>query len=102
MDAALRGQHSITPPLVVAANITPATGGVVSTLASAPSAGEAVEPPKKRPRGSEGILKFLQDQAEREEEREKEAVAREETRERAATARAERYLSLFEKMVDKL
>ena len=43
----------------------------------------------------------MKEQAEREEEREREALAREEERERAATERAERYLSLFEKLVNK-
>lgn len=42
MDAALQGRHSISQPLVVAAVSRPAaTGGAVSTPASAPSAGGA-------------------------------------------------------------
>ncbi len=92
MDAALQGQRTISPPLVVAASLTATAGCVVTTPASAPSAeeGRARQPPKKRPRDSQAILDFLREQAEREEERE-----------RAASARAERYLSLFEKLVDK-
>ncbi|TNN48613.1 hypothetical protein EYF80_041200 [Liparis tanakae] len=35
LDAALNGQHSISPPLVVAANLTATTGGTVN--ASAPA-----------------------------------------------------------------
>ena len=104
MDAALQGQHSISPPLVVAANLTATTGGTVSTPASAPSAEEARVSQgqrRKRPRESEALLEFMKEQAEREEEREREALAREEERERAATERAERYLSLFEKLVNK-
>lgn len=104
MDAALQGQHSISPPLVVAANPTANTGGTVGTSASAPTEEEAgvSQPPRKRPRDREGILEFLKEQAERDEEREREQLAREEERERAAAGRAERYLSLFEKLVDKM
>ncbi|XP_076141063.1 anthrax toxin receptor 1-like [Alosa pseudoharengus] len=36
MDAALQGQHAISPPLVVAANLIPTTGGVVMTPVSPP------------------------------------------------------------------
>lgn len=103
MDAALQGQHSISPPLVVAANPTANTGGTVGTSASAPTEEEAgvSQPPRKRPRDREGILEFLKEQAESD-EREREQLAREEERERAAAERAERYLSLFEKLVDKM
>ena len=41
-------------------------------------------------------------QAEKEEERERQAFQREEERERAAAARSEKFLSLFEKLVDKI
>lgn len=82
MDAALQGQHSISPPLVVAANPTANTGGTVGTSASAPTEEEAgvSQPPRKRPRDREGILEFLKEQAERDEEREREQLAREEKR----------------------
>eukprot|EP00064_Thunnus_orientalis_P022784 superscaffoldBa00008001_g23004 len=79
MDAALQGQHSISPPLVVAANLTATTGGTVSTPASAPSAEEARVSQgqrRKRPWESEALLEFMKEQAEREEEREREALAR--------------------------
>ncbi|KAL1268449.1 hypothetical protein QQF64_033812 [Cirrhinus molitorella] len=103
MDAALQGQHSISPPLVVASNLTATTGGSVSTSASTPSASpKSSQNSRKRPRESQALLDFLKEQAERDEEREKEAIAREEERERAAAARAERYLSLFENLINKI
>lgn len=37
VNAALQGQHSISPPLVVASSLTATTGGSVSTPASTPS-----------------------------------------------------------------
>ncbi|CAJ1066230.1 uncharacterized protein LOC117821960 [Xyrichtys novacula] len=89
MDATLRAQHSISPPLVVAANLTATTGGVVTSPSSAPPR-EGAPLPKKRAKIGEELLKFMKEQAERDEEREREAVAREEARERAAAERAER------------
>lgn len=50
---------------------------------------------------SQALLEFLKEQAEREEKKERQAVARKEERERAAAARADRYLYLFEKLVNK-
>jgi len=97
-DAALNGQHSISPPLMVAANLTATTGGTVSASASS-SAGQ---PQRKRPRGREAFLENLQEQAERDEERAREADRRDVDRKRAHTERAERYLSLFEQLVNKL
>lgn len=102
MDAALQGQHSISPPLVVAANLTTSTGGVVAQPSSAPPREGANPPAPKRARASGQLMDFLREQAEREEEREEQAVAREEARERAAAQRAEHFLSLFEKLVDKI
>lgn len=90
--------HSISPPLVVSANLTATTGGVVTSPSSAPPKERANPPPRKRARVSEALLDFMKEQAEREEEREQEAVARE----RAASDRAERYLTLFERLVNKL
>lgn len=100
MDAALQGQHSISPPLVVAANLTATASGVVTSPSSAPPK-ERAYPPAKRARASEALLAFMKEQAEKEEERERQAVEREEARERAASERADRYLSLFERLVDK-
>ena len=97
MDAALRGQHSINPPLVVAANLTSTAGGVVAS--SAPARERARPAARKR---SGELLDFLKMQAEKEEERERQALQREEERERAAAARSEKFLSLFEKLVEKI
>jgi len=135
MDDALQGQHSISLPLVVAENLSATTVGVVAALSSAPPKERAKPPPRKRTRFHDEFLEFLKQQAEREEERgrqalarekererqavareeererqavareeerERQAVAREEARERAASQRAERYLSLFERLVDKV
>lgn len=93
MDAVLQGQHSISPPLVVPANLTSTTGGAVSTPASSPSIEVSRKSQRKGPGDSQAILQFLKDQAEREEKRERAALAREKERERA-----ERYMSLFEKL----
>jgi len=103
MDAALQGQHSISPPLVVASNLTSTSGGTVTTLASSPSStcsSVAVSPGweqgRKRPRESE-LLEFLREES----QKEREALARQEERERAAEERAERYLALFQKLVER-
>lgn len=96
--------HSISPPLVVAANLTATTGGAVSTPASTPSSPvgpTASQPQRKRGRDCDAVLQFLKDQADREQEREREALVREEERERAAAARMDTFLSLFEKFVNK-
>ncbi|CAJ1057638.1 uncharacterized protein LOC117821960 [Xyrichtys novacula] len=77
MDAALQGQHSIRLPPGVAANLTTTTGGVVTSPFSDPPR-EGAPPPKKRAKIREGLLKFMKEQAERDETREREAVAREE------------------------
>ena len=94
-------------PLVVASNLTATSGGVVARPVSTPSTSETPEPavesntpPAKRRRSD--VLDFLTAQAERDEERHKEEVKREEERERAASERADKYLSLFEKLVDKM
>ncbi|KAM4534029.1 uncharacterized protein PAE49_022330 [Odontesthes bonariensis] len=89
MDAALQGQHSISPPLVVAANLTPTTGGVVTQPSSAPPREGANPPAPKKARASGQLLNFLREQAEKEEAREEQAVAREEAREREAAQRSE-------------
>ena len=81
--------------------MTATTGGVESTPASTSSAEEAGgSSSRKRPRDS--LLELLREQGERDEEREREAVAREAERERAAAVGAERYLSLFEKLISKM
>ncbi|KAK7878947.1 hypothetical protein WMY93_034208 [Mugilogobius chulae] len=112
LDAALQGQHSISPPLVEASSAATA-GGMVTPPASVAEASEASadqgpEGSRGRKRQRESLLEFLKERAEREEERERlllererEAQAREEERERAATERAERYLALFERLVNK-
>lgn len=102
MDATLQGQHSINLPLGVAENMTAITGGVVTAPSSTPPQEQANPPTSKRARVSEVLLEFMKEQAEREEEREHQAVLREEVRERAASERAERYLPLFERLVNKL
>ncbi len=96
MDAVLQGQLSISPPLVVASNLTATTSGTVSLLASAPAAEEVQvsQPVRTRSRDRDSILSFLKEQAEREKQREREAVAREEDREQAVTEEAEQYLTL--------
>ena len=72
---------------------------------STPSTSETPEPaeesnaPNKKRRTD--VLDFLTAQAERDEERHREEVKREEM-ERAASQRADKYLSLFEKLVDKM
>ena len=103
MDAALQGQHSISPPLVVASSLTATTGGSVSTPASTPAQGPTRDrqPGRKRAREESAMMEFLREQAERDEERERRAMEREEERERGAAERAERFLFLFEKLVNK-
>ncbi|CAL8395330.1 unnamed protein product [Boreogadus saida] len=81
MDAVLQGQHSISPPLVVAANMSASTGGVVSSPASTSSAEEVSGSSTSRKRPRDNLLELLKEQGEREEQREREAVAREEERE---------------------
>ncbi|KAL1279013.1 hypothetical protein QQF64_025686 [Cirrhinus molitorella] len=100
MDAVLQGQHSINPPLVVAANVSATASGVVASSSSAPRP-QSTQRPMKRQSSSE-LIDLLREQAERDEERERQAAAKEEERERAATERAERYLALFEKLVNKM
>ena len=101
MDA-LQGQHSISPPLVVAANMSATTGGVASSSASTSSAEEVGGTRTSRMRPRDSLLDLLREQGERDEQREREAVARGAERERAASIRAERYLALFEKLIDKI
>lgn len=102
LDAALQGQHNITPPLVVASSSSATAGGVVvNAPASTPEpTNEGRANPRKRPR-EDDMLAFIKEQAEREEERERAALAREEAREKAAENRANRYLALFEKLIEK-
>ena len=93
-------------PLVVASSLTATSGGVVVRPVSTPSTSETPEPaeesnpPNKKRRTD--VLDFLTAQAERDEERHREEVKREEERERAASQRADKYLSLFEKLFDKI
>lgn len=105
MDAALRGQHSSNQPLLVLANMSTAADGMVGTPAFTPSVAE-----RKRERASgrkrtmdysESLFDFLKEQAEREEQWQREMLRREEERERAESERAERFLALFEKLVNK-
>lgn len=104
MDAALRGQNSGSQSLLVAANMTAAADWAVGTPAFAPMVAE-----RERGRGrkramdiSERLFDFLKEQAEREEQWQRETLQREEERERAESERAERFLTLFEKLVNKL
>ena len=91
MDAALQGQHSISPPLVVASNLTSTSGCTVYDASSPSSSCSSVavspgrEQDRKRSRESE-VLEFLREES----QREREALARQEERERAAEERAER------------
>lgn len=103
MDAALRGQNSSSQSLLVVASMTEAAGGVVDTPDFAPMVAE-----RERGRGrkrsidiSESLFDFLKEQAEREEQWQRETLRREEERERAESERAERFLRLFEKLVNK-
>lgn len=101
MDAALRGQHS---PQLVVATMNAAGDGVVDTPAFAPAVAEREGGRgRKRPmNSSESIFNFLKEQAEREEKWHRETLRREEERDRAESERNERFLTLFEKFVDKL
>ncbi|XP_036006140.1 uncharacterized protein LOC110368872 isoform X1 [Fundulus heteroclitus] len=82
LDAALQGQHNISPPLVVASSSSATGGVVVTTSASTPSPTAERTGRQARKRGSEVLLDFLKEQAEKDEERERTALVREEARER--------------------
>ncbi|CAM4571320.1 unnamed protein product [Leuciscus chuanchicus] len=65
MDAVLQGQHSINPPLVVAANVSATASDVVASSSSAPLPGsEAQKRPLKR-RSSSELIELFREQAER-------------------------------------
>lgn len=100
MDTALRGQNSIGQSLLVVANTTPAADGV--TPAFAPMVAERGRGRKRAMDIRESLFDFLKEQAEREEQWQRETLWREEERERAESERVERFLTLFEKLVNKL
>lgn len=56
MDAALRGQHCLSRPLLMVTNVTSTADGVVSTLALAPSVEEDTKGKGKMPNGRETVL----------------------------------------------
>lgn len=101
MDAALRGQDSSSQSLLVVANMTEAADGVVDTPDFAPMVAERGRGRKRSIDISESLFDFLKEQAEREEQWQRETLRREEERERAESERAERFLRLFEKLVNK-
>lgn len=103
MDAALRGQHSHSRPQLVVATLNTAAGGVVDTPTFAPAVAEREGGRgRKRPlNSSETIFNFLKEQAEREEKWQRETLRREEERDMANSERNERFLTLFEKLVNK-
>lgn len=103
MDAALRGQHSHSRPQLVVATMNTAADGVVDSRAFAPAVAEREGGRgRKRPmNSSETIFHFLKEQAEREEKWHRETLRREEERDRAESERNERFLTLFEKLVNK-
>lgn len=103
MDAALRGQNSSSQSLRVGANMAAAADGVIGAPAFAPMVAER-ERGGGRKRATdirESLFDFLKEQAEREEHWQRETLRREEERERAESERAERFLILFEKLVNK-
>lgn len=104
MDAALRGQHSHSQPQLGVATMNTAGDGVVDTPAFAPAVAEREGGSgRKRPmNSSESIFNFLKEQAEREEKWQRKTLRREEERDRAESERNERFLTLFEKLVNKL
>lgn len=99
MDAALQGQHSHSRPQLVVANAKAAAHGMFDTPAFAPSLEERGR--KRAMDNSESIFYFLKEQAEREEKWQRETLRREEEKERAESERTERFLTLFEKLVNK-
>ncbi|TNM85095.1 uncharacterized protein LOC130537311 [Takifugu flavidus] len=103
MDAALRGQHSHSRPQLVVATMNTAADRMVDSRAFAPAVAEREGGRgRKRPmNSSESIFNFLKEQAEREEKWQRETLRREEERDRAESERNERFLTLFEKLVNK-
>lgn len=75
MDAVLQGLHSISPPLVVAANVSGTASGIVPSSSSAPPPGM-----RMRPRKSRSSSELLREQAKRNIERESQAACKEEER----------------------
>ncbi|KAG9267191.1 hypothetical protein AMEX_G19879 [Astyanax mexicanus] len=85
MDEALGRRHSIVPPVLVA-----------SMHDGEPCSSPAVAPPEAGKAGRKrSVLELLEEDMRKEEERE-------EKRMKAAEERAERYFSLFEKLIDKI
>ncbi|KAK7884662.1 hypothetical protein WMY93_027785 [Mugilogobius chulae] len=97
MHSILHEQHAITPPVIVAANASASTGGVITDTAPGPSHRGGS---RKRP-AVRDLLDFLKEDSKRQEIASREAREREEERERAAADRSERFLALFEKLVNK-
>lgn len=101
MDAALRGQNSGSQSLQVTANMSAAGDGVIGTPAFAPMMAEKGRGRKRTVDIRDSLFEFLKEQAEREEHWQRDTRRREEERERAESERAERFLILFEKLVNK-
>lgn len=99
MDAALREQNSSSQSLLLVANMSAAVGAVVGTPTVTES--ERGKGKKRAKDISENLFDFLKEQAEREEQWQRETLRREEKRQRAESHRAERFLKLFEKLVNK-
>lgn len=99
MDAALRRQHSHSRPQLVVANAKAAAHAMFTTPAFGPSLEGRGR--KRAIDDSESIFNFLKEQAEREEKWQRETLRREEEKEKAESERTERFLTLFEKLVNK-
>ena len=109
MDAALGGQHSVNAPLIVASNLTATSGGVVCSHGPPQEAGpseeagpsqEATPPPTKKVKTD--LLDYLKEQGEREERLHQQQLEKMEQQNQAAEARADRFLSVLEKLVEKM
>lgn len=94
MNAVLQGQHSINPPLVVAANVSATGGGIVASSSSAPDPGSAAQKPCRKRQGTSELVDLLR----------KQEMRRGKGRQllRRKRERAEHYHALFEKLVEKL
>lgn len=103
MDAALRGQHSHSRPQLVFATMKATLDRGVDTpaFASTVAEGESGRGRKRPMKSIESIFDFLKEQAEREEKWQRATLRREEERDRAESERTERFLTLFEKLVNK-
>lgn len=78
MDTTLQQQHSVSPPIGEAANLTANAGDIVNSPSTAPPKEEAKTPSRKKAKTSEA---FMKEQAERQEEQEQQEISKEEVRE---------------------